>query len=198
MKKPTGRPPFTLNDEQLAFVKKLAGIGLTEHQIASVSGIDFETLNADFTDIIQDALPPDYMKRRWMRFARFDPQAASEARRLYAAHAKATPSKRVKASVTTQIYVIMGRAGAPKKSNLFARLAYDRHELAEHLQAQFRNGMCWDNYGIWWEIDHRKPVSWFGVTEYTDKQINEIWSLSNLQPLLKSENRAKSNRWSDA
>jgi hypothetical protein len=51
--------------------------------------------------------------------------------------------------------------------------------------------MSWDNYGTYWNIDHRKPISLF--KQGTD--ISIINSLCNLKPIKKEENFSKQNRF---
>jgi hypothetical protein len=52
-----------------------------------------------------------------------------------------------------------------------------------HLEQQFTLEMNWDNYGIYWEIDHIYPLSKGGSFHYT-----------NTQPLTIIENQQKSNK----
>ena len=74
-------------------------------------------------------------------------------------------------------------------------LDYSIKELMIHLEKRFRDGMNWDNYGPYWHIDHIKPVSHFKFKSKNDFEFKECWALSNLQPLLKSENLSKGNRY---
>jgi hypothetical protein len=66
-------------------------------------------------------------------------------------------------------------------------VSFTLEELKQHLESQFHEGMTWDNYGIFWEIDHIMPVS-------KCTSLEETWALSNLQPLTKRKNRSKGNR----
>ena len=68
---------------------------------------------------------------------------------------------------------------------------YTIEALIEHLQYSFKDGMNWGNYGEW-EIDHIIPVSFFNL--YNPEEITKCWSLNNLQPLWKHDNRVKSNK----
>lgn len=71
-------------------------------------------------------------------------------------------------------------------------IPYTADDLRKRLEVQFKPGMSWGNYGEW-EIDHKIPISRFiskGV-----KSPSIINALSNLQPLWKSENRSKNNRY---
>jgi 5-methylcytosine-specific restriction endonuclease McrA len=53
-----------------------------------------------------------------------------------------------------------------------------------HLESQFTDLMSWENYGIYWEIDHIKPLSKGGSFHY-----------KNTQPLTIPANRSKSNKY---
>ena len=66
-------------------------------------------------------------------------------------------------------------------------------ELMQYLETLFNENMAWDNYGSYWEIDHIKPRSLFNYETEEDKEFQECWALSNLQPLEASENRRKGN-----
>jgi hypothetical protein len=65
-------------------------------------------------------------------------------------------------------------------------------ELRAHLEAQFRDGMTWDNHGTVWEIDHIYPLSKIDLS--TEEGQHRANHFSNLQPLLVAENRRKAAR----
>jgi hypothetical protein len=67
-------------------------------------------------------------------------------------------------------------------------VGYSPNQLKLRIEFQFREGMSWSNYGIVWEIDHKKPVTKF--SKFDPRLIN---MLCNLQPLFISENRSKGN-----
>ena len=71
---------------------------------------------------------------------------------------------------------------------------YSANQLKTHLEKQFSPEMSWDNYGSYWEIDHKIPKSLFHYSSYDDEQFKECWSLNNLQPLPKTINRRKYNK----
>ena len=62
-------------------------------------------------------------------------------------------------------------------------------ELKAHIQAQFRDGMSWDNYGQW-HVDHIKPCDAFDLTK-PDQQ-RACFHYTNLQPMWAMENIKKS------
>lgn len=77
----------------------------------------------------------------------------------------------------------------------FLILGYSVNDVMKRLESKFRDGMTWDNYGKFWHIDHIKPVSHFSFTSKEDEDFKKCWALENLQPLLKSENLSKGNRF---
>jgi len=67
------------------------------------------------------------------------------------------------------------------------------NELKIYLENQFKEGMTWNNYGLFgWHIDHKKPLSLFDLTNR--KQFLEACNYINLQPLWCDENIKKHNR----
>ena len=73
-------------------------------------------------------------------------------------------------------------------------VGYNREELMSHLEKQFDINMRWDNYGVYWHIDHIIPVSYFKYTKPEDGDFIKCWSLNNLRPLEAGENRRKHNK----
>jgi hypothetical protein len=76
--------------------------------------------------------------------------------------------------------------------SLLKILPYSINELKTHLELRFQPGMTWKNRGQW-EIDHIIPDSSFTYSKISDDGFLKSWSLDNLQPLWKEENRRKSN-----
>ena len=70
---------------------------------------------------------------------------------------------------------------------------YTLDDLITHLEKQFTSEMSWNNYGLYWEIDHRIPKSWFDYKTAEDEEFKKCWALENLQPLEKLLNRKKHN-----
>jgi len=96
------------------------------------------------------------------------------------------------------MWLLRSRVMIALKSNL-AYKAYKTIELLgcpieiarEHLEKQFKDGMSWKNHGEW-EIDHIIPISSFDLTK--PEQQKKAFHYTNLQPLIKLENRIKSSR----
>lgn len=63
--------------------------------------------------------------------------------------------------------------------------------LKEHLEKQFKDGMTWDNHGLFgWHIYHIIPLS----SAKTEEEIYKLCHYTNLQPLWAEENLKKSNK----
>lgn len=88
---------------------------------------------------------------------------------------------------------ISGKVKNGRKS--FDLLGYSFSDLKAHLERLFTDGMSWENYGkSGWEIDHVIPVSAHNFEKPEDEDFKKCWSLSNLQPLWRRENRSKQAR----
>lgn len=66
-------------------------------------------------------------------------------------------------------------------------------ELKVHLEKQFDENMNWENYGMYWHVDHIKPCSLFNLLNENEQM--ECFHYSNLQPLEASENLKKYNNF---
>jgi hypothetical protein len=86
----------------------------------------------------------------------------------------------------------LNRIGSIKETRWEKELEYNRKELKEYIEKQFTPEMCWENYGIFWHIDHKIPVSWFTTKEQI---IKKGWKLHNLQPLEAKLNDSKNNKY---
>lgn len=74
-------------------------------------------------------------------------------------------------------------------------VGYTTENLIQHLEKQFDNRMNWNNFGNYWEIDHKKPKSLFKYKTAESEGFKECWGLNNLQPMEKIENRKKHNKF---
>ena len=80
--------------------------------------------------------------------------------------------------------------GRSKSESTIHLLGCSILQLRAHLEAQFRDGMTWDNYGKW-HIDHRKACSRFDLSD--PEAQSKCFHFSNLQPLWAYENVRKHN-----
>lgn len=83
--------------------------------------------------------------------------------------------------------------GRNKSASTMKLLGCTIEELRTHLEAQFAEGMTWDNYGYYgWHIDHIRPCASFDLTD--PQQQLECFHYSNLQPLWAEDNIKKSDK----
>ena len=82
-------------------------------------------------------------------------------------------------------------AGGKKSAPTMKLLGCTIEQLQGHLEAQFIDGMCWNNRDEW-DIDHILPCSNFDLR--IAEQQRECFHYTNLQPLWKSDNRAKGSQ----
>ncbi|GAH08617.1 unnamed protein product, partial [marine sediment metagenome] len=71
--------------------------------------------------------------------------------------------------------------------------------LITQLEKQFEEGMTWKNYGResgCWNMDHRRCYDSFRLKDIENQRKCCHWT--NLQPMWKPENRAKSNHFDEA
>jgi hypothetical protein len=65
-------------------------------------------------------------------------------------------------------------------------------ELRNYLEAQFKDGMNWENIGAW-HIDHIKPCAKFDLDSEEEK--HKCFHYTNLQPLWAIDNMIKSAKY---
>lgn len=81
-----------------------------------------------------------------------------------------------------------------KSSQTFDMIGCLPIELKEHLEKQFKEGMSWDNYGIYgWHIDHIIPLS----SAKTEEELIRLCHHTNLQPLWAKDNLSKGSKISN-
>jgi len=64
-----------------------------------------------------------------------------------------------------------------------------------YLEVRFEHGMSWDNYGDMWELDHIIPCASWNLTNLFENLC--CWNYRNIQPLWKTENRLKKDKFDD-
>jgi hypothetical protein len=79
--------------------------------------------------------------------------------------------------------------GYTKKSKSYEIIGCSYEYLYNHIEAQFVDGMTWDNRNLW-HIDHIIPIS----HAKSEQDIIKLSHYTNLQPLWAADNIRKSNR----
>jgi hypothetical protein len=78
-----------------------------------------------------------------------------------------------------------------KNNTTFKILGCSPEDLKIHLEKQFKEGMCWDNYGYYgWHVDHKIPLD----SAKTEGDVYKLCHYTNLQPLWRKDNSKKSNK----
>lgn len=108
---------------------------------------------------------------------------------------KNNPSFRLNTSMSVGIYHSL--KGNKNECHWEYLVNYTLEDLKSYLEKQFDKNMTWDNYGAYWHLDHRIPISWFNIKEVGDDQFNQCWALYNLKPMEAKANMNKSNRYSE-
>lgn len=110
--------------------------------------------------------------------------AVHKNRHRYASEVEYRLSKILRASFRRVILASKTRKRGPTE----AAVGYGPESLRLRMEAQFKPGMSWDNYGKW-HIDHKIPVSHFVSKGETRPHV--INALCNLQPLWAKDNLTK-------
>jgi hypothetical protein len=84
----------------------------------------------------------------------------------------------------------LNRKEFKKSQETHKMLGYSHTDLKEHLESLFTPEMNWENYGLYWQIDHIIPISKF----IENTPANIVNSLINLRPLDKLLNNQKGNK----
>lgn len=101
------------------------------------------------------------------------------------------PQYRLKHCLKSRMHKYLKRLGVGKAATTYELIGCTPAELRAHLEAQFRPGMTWENHGTLWEVDHIAPISKFNLLDPLEQRRASHYT--NLQPLFKWENQAKSN-----
>lgn len=92
-----------------------------------------------------------------------------------------TPQQRIIFNLRNRVYKLMLKEYKSQKT--LDLIGCSREEFMLHLEKQFDKNMTWGNYGTYWEVDHKIPLSKGGTIRW-----------DNSRPLLISDNRKKYNK----
>jgi hypothetical protein len=90
----------------------------------------------------------------------------------------------------TRINAALKRRGYTKRSKTSALLGADWSAVRAHIEAQFAEGMSWNNRSEW-HIDHIIPLASAGSIE----ELEKLCHYTNLQPLWAADNLQKGARY---
>jgi hypothetical protein len=132
-----------------------------------------------------------HKKEEIMRAAKWSKEHP-EARRRCARNIMARYLKTPKGMLSSMVRKRLNESLREKKNGRHWQdlVGFTVEELKLHIEKQFKLGMNWGNYGQW-EVDHKIPQAVFNFENPEDIDFKKCWSLKNLQPLWKKENRIK-------
>ncbi len=140
---------------------------------------------------------PEKVKEKMSKYKIANPEKVKEYRKKSAIKGrlkrKANPKLRLNDTISSGIRSSILR-GSKAGCHWEDLVCYTIDQLKKHLEKRFLPGMSWENYGTYWHIDHKIPISVFNFEHPEDIDFRICWSLKNLQPLTAKENIIKSNK----
>ena len=136
---------------------------------------------------------------RQAKWRKNNPEKSAEYHKRYNDKKLGTPLWRLEANCRSRIKDAFKNKGFKKNSKTQIILSCSYEELKCHIEAKFKKGMTWENYGHWsfgefpereWVIDHIAPLD---LAE-TEEELIALSHYSNLQPLWRAENGSKNNK----
>lgn len=136
----------------------------------------------------------EHLREYHTKWREVNREPLNEYKRVYEKTKKdSDPTYKLACYTRTAICTCLKERNINKYKNTFDLLPYTLEDLIMHLENKFQDGMNWENYGQW-HVDHIKPMSSFIFENPEDKEFQECWSLSNLQPLWGHENLSKGSK----
>ena len=131
----------------------------------------------------------DY-RRRWRQIR--DKQIADQRERYWK-----DPSYRLRKSLARSIQNKLRHQGETKQEKTLKLIGCTIKELKAHLEANFQDGMSWDNYKHdGWHMDHIRPCASFDLTDEEQQLVCFNWR--NLSPMWAAENISKRDDYDPA
>lgn len=112
-----------------------------------------------------------------------------EYRKINRAKRRERPEQAMAERVSRLLCWALASVGAIKRSATFDLLGYTPSDLVRHIEANFADGMSWDNRRDW-HIDHIRPIS----LAKSEADVIALNQLQNLRPLWAAANMSKGNR----
>lgn len=103
---------------------------------------------------------------------------------------------RIRVNLTKALWNALRRSSAPKSDRTLALLGCSIAEFRAHIEAQWSQGMGWENWGRGpgsWQLDHIRPLASFDLVD--ELQQRECFHFTNYQPLWSLENSTKRAHW---
>jgi hypothetical protein len=138
-------------------------------------------------------LNPERRREAERRWREKNPELSRELVRRKQAQRRSTPWGKINNRIWPVLHAGI-RSCSEGMGKYNVAIGYTWQTLRTHLEMQFTPEMSWDNWGSVWELDHIIPASSFKYESLDDPLFRECWALSNLRPLLCSDNSAKGSK----
>lgn len=136
-----------------------------------------------------------WWKRNKHKSKEYDKKRRAYKRQYEKNRRKQNVHARIAHNLRTRLRQIVKSKGFKKSMKTMEYLGCTYSELCLHLEKQFTFDMNWDNYGLYWEIDHIIPFSHLNLTLKID--LMKVCHYTNLRPLTINENRSRSKKLND-
>ena len=141
--------------------------------------------NAAYAKTHREAIRANHRRYR----ERHPEKVRARKRRRLAERRASDPVFRMSLNLRTRVGLALH--GTCKSARTLDLLGCTVEELLVHLEAQFKPGMTWENYGPkGWHVDHIRPCASFDLAD--PEQQRQCFHFTNLQPLWAEENFKKS------
>jgi hypothetical protein len=100
---------------------------------------------------------------------------------------------RIKHLTAGRIHAALSTYQSLKKDRTIEYLGCTISEYCDYLESKFDSNMTWENQGVYWHIDHIRPIASFDLTD--EEQLYQCFHYTNTQPMEKTENRLKSDKY---
>jgi len=127
-------------------------------------------------------------------FGRWDYGSQNYYRRKNKRHREKKSNYYIARLLRTRVWTVL--KGIRKSKPTLTMLGCTLEQFRQHMQAQFKRGMAWNNMGSHWHIDHIIPCSAFDLSKPEQQAI--CFHYTNMQPLEAKRNLAKRAKVIDA
>lgn len=100
---------------------------------------------------------------------------------------------KIKKRLRDRLWNVLKKQGGVKPASTMTLVGCDFKTLRAHLESKFSAGMCFENYGEAWHVDHIRPCASFDLRQA--EQVRKCFHFTNLQPLPPLENSKKSSSY---
>ena len=135
----------------------------------------------------------DKLKARHCELKATSAKKNRETQRKWRRKQEENPAWKISMNVRRRVHACIKHQHGLRQGRTRELLGCSADELRLHLQSQFKDGMTWENYGLYgWHIDHILPCNSFDLT--LDSEQRKCFHYTNMQPLWAKENLAKGDK----